>query len=314
MASSGQVQPAFASIALAWTVGALTGPARTGLAGFAAVWSKPGPIARTVALVLSLGLTTPLAGCGAPDPLAELVPGERGRVVRVIDGDALVLDTGQSVRLVSVEAPALAWRDRAGQPFAAEAKRMLEDLVLGREVQLYYAGLSRDRYDRALAHVVTIDALGPEVWLNRDLVLRGAARVRVYPDTARGAEGLLGAERTARETGAGLWSLPEYQVTWAADMDRDVRGFVLVDGILGEARLPPPEGETDNRRPRACVRSLLGSALRVGVQGSAVGVCEMAAGTRVRVRGYLRNGEIEITHPLNVSLLAGADGVAGQAP
>lgn len=41
------------------------------------------------------GLLIALAACGAPkDPLDELVVGERGRVVRVLDGDALVLDTG----------------------------------------------------------------------------------------------------------------------------------------------------------------------------------------------------------------------------
>ena len=58
-----------------------------------------------------------------------LQPGEKGRVVRVIDGDALVLDTGQSVRLIGIEAPAGPYKERAGQPFHAEAKRMLEDMA-----------------------------------------------------------------------------------------------------------------------------------------------------------------------------------------
>jgi len=53
------------------------------------------------------GLLIGLAACNtSEDPLDELAVGERGRVVRVLDGDALVLDTGQSVRLVGVEAPA----------------------------------------------------------------------------------------------------------------------------------------------------------------------------------------------------------------
>lgn len=52
------------------------------------------------------GLLFGLAACNAAaDPLDELAVGERGRVVRVVDGDALALDTGQSVRLVGVEAP-----------------------------------------------------------------------------------------------------------------------------------------------------------------------------------------------------------------
>ncbi|MEH6411849.1 MAG: hypothetical protein V7741_15080 [Hyphomonas sp.] len=55
--------------------------------------------------LLVLALAT-LAACSAPNPLAETQPGEHGRVVRVIDGDALVLDTRQSVRLIGIEAPA----------------------------------------------------------------------------------------------------------------------------------------------------------------------------------------------------------------
>lgn len=105
-------------------------------------------------------------------------------MVRVIDGDALVLDTRQSVRLIGIEAPARPYKDRVGAPYFEESRRMLEDMALGREVQLFYAGLTRDRYDRALAHVVTTDALGPDLWLNREMVARGGARMRVYPDTS----------------------------------------------------------------------------------------------------------------------------------
>ena len=57
-----------------------------------------------------------LAACAKPQPLDGLEPGEHGRVVRVIDGDALVLDTGQSVRLVGIEAPARPWQEREGEP------------------------------------------------------------------------------------------------------------------------------------------------------------------------------------------------------
>ena len=98
-------------------------------------------------------LTLIISACGRSSPLDEMEPGERGRVVRILDGDALVLDTGQSVRLVGVEAPVLRPRSGEPEPFAVESARMLEDMVLGRDVQLFYPGLTRDRYDRALAHV-----------------------------------------------------------------------------------------------------------------------------------------------------------------
>lgn len=55
-----------------------------------------------------------------------------------------------------------------------ESTRVLEDLALGRRVQLFYPGITRDRYDRALAHVVTTDGKGPKLWLNIAMVVRGA--------------------------------------------------------------------------------------------------------------------------------------------
>src|SRR3990167_6727349 len=114
-----------------------------------------------------IGLMLALAACSAAkDPLDDLAVGERGRVVRIYDGDSLVLDTGQSVRLVGIDAPAAPYRDREGDPGFDVAKRMLEDMALGREVELRYGGLTRDRYDRALAQVVNTDALGPRPWLN----------------------------------------------------------------------------------------------------------------------------------------------------
>ena len=68
------------------------------------------------------------AACSAAeDPLDELAVGEHGRVVRVLDGGALVLDTGQSVRLVGIEAPAAPYKDREGDPGYEDAMRLLED-------------------------------------------------------------------------------------------------------------------------------------------------------------------------------------------
>lgn len=145
-----------------------------------------------------------LAGCAKSHPLDAPEPGERGRVVRILEGDALVLDTGQSVRLAGIEAPARPWKDSEGEPFQDKSRRMLEDMALGREVQLFYAGLTRDKYDRALAQVRTMDALGPDLWLNAEMLRRGGARMRVYPDTARGSETIPALEAEAREAKRGL--------------------------------------------------------------------------------------------------------------
>lgn len=247
---------------------------------------------------LIFGFLALAAACkGAEDPLAPLAAGERGRVVRVLDGDALVLDTGQSVRLVGIEAPAAPYRNREGEPGYEEAKRLLEDMVLGREVELRYGGLTRDRYDRALAHVVTTDALGPRLWLNAEMVKKGGARVRVYPDTAAANAPLLAMEAKAREEGRGLWKNGQWVIHDAAHLPDTADRFQLVEGIAAGM-------QGSEERFAVCEIALSGSALILEVQKAAAELCQLPEGTRLRARGFLRDGRLEITHALNLERLA----------
>ena len=230
--------------------------------------------------------------------MPDMQPGETGRVVKVIDGDALVLDTGQSVRLVSIEAPALYPRNRPAEPYAAESARILEDLSLGRRVQLYYPGITRDRYDRALAHVVTIDGAGPDVWLNAEMLTRGAAWVRLYPDTAARGDELLTLEAEARTAARGLWSSANYRVQDAQQLSEDQFGFRVIDARLGEA-LPVP---TDTRYPPACRRILEGAELTLSVRRDARTACGLPVGTKVQVRGFIGNLELDLTYPRHLEI------------
>lgn len=226
----------------------------------------------------------------------EMEAGERGRVVRVIDGDSLVLNTGQTVRLVGLEAPSFGRRDRPDQPHATESHRLLEDLTLGREVQLYYGGLTRDRYDRALAHLVTDDGLGPRLWINRELLARGGARFRAYPDTERGLDPLRLAEADAIADAAGLWRERDYAIEDARDLQEADRGFLITHAILG-ARAPA-RGEDD-----ICWRDFLGSQIGMGVAPAAMAACDLPAGLRVRVRGWHNSGRLSLEAASNLLVL-----------
>lgn len=238
-----------------------------------------------------------LAACNAAkDPLEDLAAGEHGRVVRVLDGDALVLDTGQSVRLVGIEAPAAPYRNREGEPGYEAAKRMLEDMALGREVELRYGGLTRDRYDRALAHIVTTDALGPRLWLNAEMVKKGGARVRVYPDTAAANAPLLAMEAKARDEKLGLWKESGWLIHNAARLPEDAERFQLVEGVVTGM-------QSSEERFVVCELSLKDSALRLEIEKAAAALCQTPEGTPVRARGFLRDGRMEISHPLNLESL-----------
>lgn len=234
------------------------------------------------------------ATCQAPDsPLETLPKGETGRVVRIIDGDALVLDTGLTVRLVGIQAPAPEQRNRVGEPYADKSTRMLEDLSMGRQVRLFYPGITRDRYDRALAYVRTDDNLGAEIWLNHQLLKHGAARARLYPDTSRLGEYLLAAESRARNERRGLWALSAYDVLAANDITSDTLGFTIVTGVAG------PIMQSTNERS-ICERTLRNADLVLHILAGARELCRSDDNTLPRrFRGYIKDGTLEITHMLN---------------
>lgn len=181
--------------------------------------------------VLWTGLTAPLLSC-APGrhELSDLVEGEAGRVVRVRDGDALVLDTGLNVRLAEIEAPRRGWKKRVEDPFGEQSAHMLEELALGRRAALFYGGLTRDKYERAIAHLRVWDETGEAFWLNAKVVQGGGARVRTWPDNCAKVRELYGLEADARREQRGLWAHSEYDVLAPDDLKQAPKGVHLVEG------------------------------------------------------------------------------------
>lgn len=235
--------------------------------------------------------------CAAPSPLPDMQPGETGRVTKIIDGDGLILDTGQNVRLISIQAPVLSPRDQPPEAHAGESARALEDMALGRRVRLFYPGLTRDRYDRALAHVVTIDAAGPGIWLNRAMIERGGARVRLYGSTSARGQELLRLEAEAREARRGLWKLADYAVLDVSQFEGPERGYHLVEGVLGPVLTVDQDGLDETRFAPACRRTFEQANLVLNVDASARSVCGFSAGSRVQLRGWVSDGELRLRHP-----------------
>lgn len=98
---------------------------------------------RWSAFILFLALVSISGPCWALDAaLEELERGERGRVVAVIDGDSVTLESGLQVRLAGLQAPKLAL-GREGfvdWPLAEAARKALKAIALGREAELRYGG------------------------------------------------------------------------------------------------------------------------------------------------------------------------------
>lgn len=122
---------------------------------------------------------------------------ETGRVVRVIDGDTIVVEiNGQTYRLryIGIDTP------EPDQPFGREAAEKNAELVSGRIVQLEKDVSEVDRYGRLLRYVWIGDRM-----VNRELVCQGYATVATYPPDVKYQDTFLQCEREAREAGRGFW-------------------------------------------------------------------------------------------------------------
>jgi micrococcal nuclease len=152
--------------------------------------------------------TVPAYWFGQADsqPITNTSKPEPVRVIRVIDGDTIVVSqAGKSVRvrLIGVDCPEAGGRGKPVEWFANESSAYVRSLLDGRSVYLEFdpTGNKIDRYGRTLAHVYRVP---DRLWINREIVSRGYgfALTRypfAYLDEFRQAE------RSAREAGRGLW-------------------------------------------------------------------------------------------------------------
>ena len=122
------------------------------------------------------------------------------RVERVVDGDTLVVDGGERVRLIGIDTPESVKPNTPVECFAREASREMERLVEGRRVRLDDID-PRDQYDRLLAYVYR-----DKLFVNEEMVRRGFATVATFPPNVRHVPEFLRAQRDARVAGRGLWS------------------------------------------------------------------------------------------------------------
>jgi endonuclease YncB( thermonuclease family) len=246
-----------------------------------------------------------LAALSMPPALAARVPafepGETASVGAVVDGGEIALADGRQVRLVGIEAPHPAAAHVRAWPYAAEAKAALEKLVLGREVELRFAGNRRDRYGRILAHVFV-----GKRWVQGEMIRRGLARVASAADNRLGVAEMLAREERARQAQRGIWRDRFYAVRAADEAGRYGGSFQIVEGaVVDTARV---EGQLfvnfgDDWRTAFSLRLPL-ETLRLfraeGIDAAAL------KGTRLRVRGWIRGSErpiIDVSHPEQIERL-----------
>ncbi len=125
------------------------------------------------------------------------------RVDFVVDGDTLVLDGGERLRLRGIDAPETAHGDSPGQFYGRKARDVLSKLVRGRRIVLDRSGAGRDRYGR----LVGMARLEDGRQINLVMIEQGAAFVYPHPSDKNWdmADRLLSAQVLAMEQGRGFW-------------------------------------------------------------------------------------------------------------
>lgn len=117
------------------------------------------------------------------------------KVTRIVDGDTLVISTGETVRLIGIDTP------EKEDCYSTNAANRLRELVLDKEISIEYDQSEKDRYSRTLLYVWVNGS-----FVNEVLVKEGYADAKRYPPNIKYASVLEVAETEARSKGLGIWS------------------------------------------------------------------------------------------------------------
>ncbi len=121
-------------------------------------------------------------------------------VSKVIDGDSIVLETGEQVRYLGIDAPEMGKQDGGPQFYAREATAFNKQLVLLKKVRLEFDEEKHDAYGRLLAYVFV-----KNTFVNGELVKRGYARAMIKPPNVKYKDLLVKYQNEAMSKESGLW-------------------------------------------------------------------------------------------------------------
>lgn len=157
----------------------------------------------------------------SPTPVVEVTPhstplsatssavvgitGEQAYVTKVIDGDTIELQDGQTVRLIGIDTPETVDPRRPVGCFGKEASNETKRLVFNKVVILQKDVSETDKYGRLLRYVYLPLEDGQTLFVNDYLVRKGFAKALTFPPDVKFNEQFREAEQQAREAKRGLW-------------------------------------------------------------------------------------------------------------
>ena len=154
-------------------------------------------------------------------------------VKEIINGKSFILNTGDKVRLASIQVPNVQEIDtaghygRPGEPMGEEAKKALAGLLANSKIRIDYNPGKRDRHERLLGQVY--DDKGN--WIQGQMLAQGYAMVYSFNDDAPEIiQKMLVEERKAITAKSGLWSHPYFRIISPLETAQYINRFKLVEG------------------------------------------------------------------------------------
>lgn len=157
-----------------------------------------------IATATETGTPTPTPGTPRPTPTRTPLPGRSfARVVRVWDGNSILIEGGNSVRYIGADTPGAGMFQRPLEPFGREAAARNVELVEGKRVELEADATDVDSSGMMLRYVYV-----EGVMVNEVLLEEGLAFLAPVGANARYAARLRSAAEDARQARRYVWTLP----------------------------------------------------------------------------------------------------------
>ncbi len=150
-------------------------------------------------------------------------------VEKVFDGDTILLSDGRKIRFLGVNTPEVAGRNKSAEAGGEQAKAWLKQRLEHKKISLQFDVEKQDKYLRTLGYVFTED----KQHINLELVRQGLAAVNIYPPNLKYVDALVAAQRSAEQSGLGIWGLPEYAPQGFEVLNEDnYKGWKRISGRI----------------------------------------------------------------------------------
>jgi len=146
---------------------------------------------------------------------------------KVYDGDTIRLTDGRKIRIIAINTPEMARKNRPEQALAREATQALKQMFqASKKVYLKFGQDRRDRYMRVLAHVFTEQGQN----VAAALIRQGLGFAVVVPPNDWQQKCYFALEQQAASDSKGIWAHADYRPLQATDLSRKRMGFQVIEG------------------------------------------------------------------------------------